>query len=955
MKRTLLITTILLTLTAASLAKNQEESVTKISDERNLITPIDLIITDTQDALTGSINIANENAAVIFANINPQTVIDNYLSKITINGETAQHNVNCRVAIYRHGSIILPHGRTIAALTVYTGKGFTGESRTFSPGARQILTGSWNNSIQSIKLKRGYMATLANHADGTGYSHCYIADHEDIEIDLRKEQAGRTTMLRVFKWNWPSKKGCSDARDENMMNTCKASWYYDWGAGRTQRINHEYVPQRHHEAGESNGQGWKGAWESWDNINAGDETCTHVLGQNEPDNTSGAGEVFTYVTKIPDNPRDKCATSTLADHAKEFLYSGKRIGTFACCNPNTGWVKEYVDYCRENNIRIDFVATHYYIGGQSPQGCIDRLWSLYNATGLPVWVTEWNNGANWSGESGFSTDAGWYTWGTGNDNQKNGEWLRDVLRRADRPENTKWLERLAVYNAVEGRREIFTNGKITDGGKIWGEYESDFAYDSEKGSINYFMPWKHHAPHSLEATINKRTQTVELRWKNPNTDMTDRAAIEEKQGTKWVEIASIPMNEKEDMTYTLDIADHEPAMYELRIKNYEYDGSTHITEKTATFTISTAYSVGLLQYGQLKIGDTDIVSTDIEEYETTPYVFTGIVSNNNTANGITNQMVTTNKSSFKFRFYPWQLTTPVDFNKAETADYLVLPADTVLHLPDDMMLITATAGRVKGDEVKVIFPEPFPIDVTPIVVVQQQSSSTNAAPVVSKIWNVTNEGFSIKLMRQEGVSGAFSTQTVNYVACSPGQLSLGGGKMLTVGSDKETVIYGTTNKKIRFLNTANEEISLSSPYIIAASQTHNYPAASVFRMGNIVSTDKTEDGLIKSRNIKRQLDPTTKATEKNNTASGDIIGYLIISDDPNGSVDDSPIITAIRDLHIHTAKGFCVSTAGGIITSTAQGVEAYNARGQKVVLGQRVPAGIYVVTNGKRSTKVIVH
>ncbi len=944
----------LLALSATAWGRNEEERVTKVSEERSLITPVDLVITDKEEALTGSIDIANENAAVIFANANPTTVIDKYLSRITIHGEAAKHNENCRVAIYGHGSIVLPHGRTFAALTVYTEKGFGGESRTFSPGGRQVLSGTWNNSIQSIRLKRGYMATLANHADGTGYSHCYIADREDIEIDLRKEQAGRTTMLRVFKWNWPTKKGCSDARDENMMNTCKATWYYDWGAGRTQRTNHEYVPQRHHEAGESNGQGWKGAWESWDNINAGDETCTHVLGQNEPDNTSGAGEVYTYVTKIPDNPREKHAASTLADHAKEFLYSGKRVGTFACCNPNTGWVKEYVDYCRENNIRIDFVATHYYIGGQSPQGCIDRLWSLYNATGLPVWVTEWNNGANWSGESGFSTDAGWYTWGTGNDNAKNGEWLRDVLRRADKPENTKWLERLAVYNAVEGRREIFTNGQITAGGKIWGAYESDLAYDSDKGSINYFMPWKHHAPHSLEATLNKRTQTVELKWTNPNSDMTDYAVIEQKEGTKWVALDTIPLSEKEEMTYTLDVADYAPAMYELRVKNYEYDGTTHTTDETTTFTLSAARSVGLVQYGQLQIGDTETVQTDIEEYDKAPYVFTGMISNNNAANGISSQLVTTGKSSFKFRFNPWKLTTPVDFNKSENVDYLVLPSDTVIHLPSDMMLITATAGRVKGDEVKVTFPEPYPVGVTPIVVAQQTSSSTTLPPVVVKVWNVTHEGFSIKLMRQEGTTGAFSTQTVNYVACTPGQVSLGGGKLLTVGSDPETPVYGTTNKKVRFLNTANEEIALDNPYIIAAPQTHNYPATSVFRMGNATSTDKTEEGFIKSRNIKRQMDATTTVTDKNNSETGDVVGYLIISNDPNGSTSDPPLVTAIRDIELQKTNEFCVSTAGGRITCDAEGVEAFNAAGQKVAIGQPLAPGIYVVTNGHRSTKVII-
>ena len=119
----------LLALSATAWGRNEEERVTKVSEERSLITPVDLVITDKEEALTGSIDIANENAAVIFANANPTTVIDKYLSRITIHGEAAMHNENCRVAIYGHGSIVLPHGRTFAALTVYTEKRFGGESR----------------------------------------------------------------------------------------------------------------------------------------------------------------------------------------------------------------------------------------------------------------------------------------------------------------------------------------------------------------------------------------------------------------------------------------------------------------------------------------------------------------------------------------------------------------------------------------------------------------------------------------------------------------------------------------------------------------------------------------------------------------------------------------------------------------------------------------------------------
>ena len=939
-----------LALTTSAFASNTVENVKSVSDVRTLTTPLDLVITDTDNALTGSIDIANDNAAVIFANVNPQTVIDKYLSKITINGAKAANKSNCRVAIYRHGSIVLPHGNSFAALTVYTEKDFGGESRTFSPGARQVLTGKWDNSIQSIKLKRGYMATLANHADGTGYSHCYIADREDIEINLRAEQAGRTTMLRVFKWNWPSKKGCSDARDEGMMNTCKATWYYDWGAGRTQRTNHEYVPQRHHEAGNSNGQGWKGAWESWDNINAGDETCTHVLGQNEPDNTSGAGEVYTYVTKIPDNPREKCATSTLADHAKEFLYSGKRIGTFACCNPSTGWVSEYVNYCRENNIRIDFVATHYYIGGQSPQGCIDRLWSLYNATKLPVWATEWNNGANWSGESGFSTDAGWYQWGTGNDNAKNGEWLRDVLRRADKPENRNWLERLAVYNAVEGRREIYTNGQITAGGKIWGEWESDFAYNSETGSINYFMPWTHHAPADLDATYTKRTATVKLTWNNPNTDITNFAVIERKEGSKWVSVDTIPLNDNEAMTHSINVSGYAPDMYELRITNNDLDGKKR-TSNTATFTISAANSTGLVQYGHLEIGNTDVLSTDITETDAAPYVIMGMMSNKNSGNGITNQVQSITKTAFKFRFYPWQLDAPVEFKNAETVDYLILPSDTVMHLPNDMMLISQNAGSIK-DSTRIVFPEAFPEGVTPIVVAQQICSTSSYKPVTVKIINVTNEYFDVKLVRQAGETAAFNKQKVVYYACSPGQISIGGGKMLTAACNNETPVGGVTRQTVNFLDKDGQQLAFINPVIIAMAQTNNYPAASIFR---VQSYSKDDSGNVISQSTRRQIDGTATGLPTNNAkTNGDYIGYIIVSDDPNGSPEDEPIITAIRDIAGTKTQGFSVSTAGRMILTNGKNVNAYSISGHKVALGKPVPAGVYVVTDGKKSVKVIV-
>jgi len=939
---------ITLCLAASGYATNDIETVESITENRTLTTPIDLVVTAETNPLTAIVDIANEYAAVILENINPTTTISNYLGKITINGESASNGSNCRVAIYRHGSIVLPYGKSAPALTVYTGEDFTEDSRTFTQGGRQANLGKFDNAIRSFKLKRGYMATFANHTDGTGYSHCYIADREDLEINLPATMAGRISMIRVFVWNWVSKKGCSDSRDSDMMNTAHATWYYDWGAGRTSRTNHEYVPQRHHEAGNSNSEGWKGAWESWDNINAGDETCTHVLGQNEPDNTSGEGEVYTYVTTIPSNPRENYAASTLADHAKEFLYSGKRIGTFACCNPSTGWVSEYVNYCRQNNIRIDFVATHYYIGGQSPANCINSLKSLYNATGLPVWATEWNNGANWTSESGFSTDSeGWYSWGSGDDQYKNGVWLRDVLVRAD---NEPWLERLAVYNAVEWKRQITDGSTLTSGGKVWGTHLSKQAYDSQNGGISYFMPWTHHLPQNLAVVYDKNKKTATFTWTNPDTDMADSSLLEYKSGSKWIAVASFPVNDEEERSYTLDVSEYEPAMYTFRISNYDYDGIIRRTEETASLTIAAANSVGSLQYGQLKLASTDAVSTDIEEQDVAPYVIMGMISNKNTSNGITNHVMSLGKSSFKYRLYPWTLETPVEISSAETVDYMILPPDTVYQLSDDMMLISQKIGNVKGDEIAVVFPQSFPEGITPVVIAQQNTSITSYAPVTVKVYDVTNTGFKVKLVRQEGVTSSFNGQNVNYFACSPGQIEVGKGKLLTVGLNTDTPCGGSTRQTINFTSTEGEAYYFTNPFIIAAPQTNNYEKASVFRQHSTMNND---DGIY-AISIRRQVDGTSTVTTSNTAKlNGDYIGWFVISDDPNGTGEEDPVIVPTGINKIYNT-GFSVNTSNKCLFTDNPRVRAYNSLGIQVPFEKELPTGIYIITDGNQSMKVVL-
>ncbi len=528
-----------------STTTNIQTTVSKASSALTLSSNTDYVITAAEgtEAMSATVNITNSRATVIFRNIRPSVVIGNWLRYININGAQAVNGTNCRVEPYRHGAILLPYADGVHPLTVYKGTALSGESNNlYEVGTIYTNLGSYDNAINSFTLKRGYMVTMANHKDGTGYSHCFIADKGDITVTLPKDMRNSVSFLRVFRWRWPSKKGYA-GRTLTPMGLMRVTWFYQWNAENYQEANYDYVPQRHHENGATYSGSPTYAWPGWDAIDA----CgsAHVLGVNEPDNTSG-NEM--YMT-VPD---------LIKLHA-EYLRGGKRIGTFATCNPNTSWVKAYVDSCEAHNYRVDFVATHYYIGGQKPENCINSLKSLYTATQLPVWCTEWNNGANWTSETQFYTDSlkSWYQWGSGNDQKMNGIWLRDVLKRADYSENTGWLERMAVYNNVEQKRFVHWESDdfwTTDGGEIYGSYQSDFAYNK---TTDVWMNWRDQGdPCNLSVGLSLDGNSLNFLWKDPNTDWTKTVYIQQRSsGSKWTTRATLGVSDLMERTASLALAD----------------------------------------------------------------------------------------------------------------------------------------------------------------------------------------------------------------------------------------------------------------------------------------------------------------------------------------------------------------------------------------------------------------
>ena len=907
-----------LVLSIATYAGNTVTTVSQVASGVTLTDDVDYTVTSTDPFTTsGSINIVNtEHAVIIFKNIKPSVVISNFLGNIYINGEAARNDRNCQVRMYAQGAVVFPYASNFRPLTCYTEPGFQGESYSSyslgnSGGYMNTLNATTlNNNIRSFKLKRGYMVTFAVGTGGWGYSRCFIADQEDLEISsVPAPLNGKISSYRIFQWYNAQKKGLASDGSKSTNADLNTSWCYDWGQGNASLLpDQEWVPNHIYED-----------WPSSATCGSVTGSC-HMKTNNEPGNSAD------------DHPQD---VATVLANWQNLMRTGMRLCSESSHDGSMNHLKAFIDSIDARGWRCDILDLHCYWA----TGFNNLNWySDYYGNGRPIWISEWIWGASWNHNGAFGTD---------NETTIFNE-TKNILTTLN---NNPRVERYAYWNS-ESKAKIH-NGGLTALGKYYASMESGLGYNK---SNEYIPKIVYKAPSALTGTYTKARKTFALSWSDPNGDMLDSIVVECKlpNSTRWTKRGNVPLKDKtsaSDVTYSYTDTITDPGIYYYHVVEY-YNNARKFTTSEVSVTLAAANSIGSLQYGQLKIANEESVTTDIDTQDAVPYVVVGMISNKNQGNGITNQVQTLARTSFKFRFYPWQLTAPVTFSAAETADYLVLPPDTIFHLSDDMKLITKKIGNIKGDEVEVAFPEAFPEGVIPVVVAQQNTSVATYAPVTVKVYDVTNEGFKVKLVRQEGVTGSFSNQNVNYFAANPGQIAIGEGKLLTVGRNTETPVGGSARQTIVFRDNEGDTLYFRNPYIIAAPQTNNYGKASVFRLH---STASTETGVY-SASIRRQVDDTnTSETATNNArVNGDYIGWFIISDDPEGTGDEAPIITPTAITGLSAKDGFSVSVSNGAVYADSKDLSIYTPSGARVAFGERLPKGVYIVTNGKRSVKVQV-
>lgn len=403
----------------------------------------ELHVTGTGDPISGSIIHLNSPDAWFFLdNIAPSTVASTFLGRVRVNGATAVLDSNVRVVQYGQGAVVIPHAPTFAPLTVYEGANFTGASSQLSQytAYNAAALGSLSGAISSIKLKRGYMATVAVEENGTGVSRNYVAQDGDIDIPaLPSGLDNAIKFVRVFPWRWTTKKGLAGDPGSQLAN----QWDYNWNISKNSTLDKEYVAIRQTRWWPGLGQDWKAR-----GVNT-------LLGYNEPDSADQSNIAYgDAVWSWPD-----------------LLGTGLRLGSPAPTDGGLGWLNSFMSGAAAENKRVDFVAVHYYRcygNAADPTGAANQFYNflkgVYDTHRKPIWITEWNNGANWT-SCADPTYA---------------QQQATVAAMLTMLENAYFVERYAIYNWVEDvRRVSWDDGSLTDAGVTYRDRVSGLSHRQE--------------------------------------------------------------------------------------------------------------------------------------------------------------------------------------------------------------------------------------------------------------------------------------------------------------------------------------------------------------------------------------------------------------------------------------------------------------------------------------------
>ena len=449
---------------------------------------------------------------------------------------------------YSNGSIIRKYGLNNSNLSVYSDEGFNGESIEIISNIVHVgesILENLNDNISSFILKRGYMATFAEHEDGSGNSKVFIASENDIAVsELSEYLNNKISFIRVVPWNWVTKKGTA-GDILNMGN----DWFYKWSNNGNSDINREYSPMA-----------WgKGAADDDNDIEIIKDKykSTHILAFNEPDDCNGQSGQY----------GNMCVVDTSLTYYKNLLKSGLRTVSPACRQGGVfDWLNEFNSKAVDQKIRIDVIAVHWYDWASNPENSpnanpqdifnrfVNYLDSVHQIYNLPIWITEFNA------------------------NKYRNEWVHRQFLQLALPflEETEYIERYAFFEPITDVANFFDeNNNFTQIGEYYHDFMSTNSIVNEQYSSPSNLNYDDYEFNELECDPNNSFLSENIIdlipeisiYPNPSKDVIFINIQEEIKILKIISLKGKVIKNLEPKN-NINISFLEEGMYLINVNNY---------------------------------------------------------------------------------------------------------------------------------------------------------------------------------------------------------------------------------------------------------------------------------------------------------------------------------------------------------------------------------------------------
>ena len=476
---------------------NDIVSVEQVTEGVRLDQDADYVVTSAQPfTTTGSIDIVNTNKAVVIIKaVKPSVVLSTWMDHLYIKGVKAVDGENCQVRMFDRGAIVLPYDKNVKPLTCYTEDNMQGTAcNSYTEGheggfMKTLTAETLNNKIRSFTLKRGYMVTFALGTGGWGYSRCFIADKEDLEINLPTNMAARVSSYRLFRWFNVHKAGLASTGDAKLNAAVGSGWCYDWATGNTSTLpDVEWVVNHIYED-----------WPSAAACGSREGTC-HMKTNNEPGNAAD------------DHPQ---SVEQVLDNWQNLMRTGMRLCSETSHDGSWGHLRAFIDSVDARGWRCDLLDLHcYWASG------FDKMENYYRSYGgRPIWISEWVWGASWNKNGIFSAAPDGKNSFSKANQQKCLEGTRPILETLNK---TKYVERYAYWNWEADASKLHKDGQLSLLGEYYAGMDEGLGYDASIQKVPNVVCLP---ANGLTATFDEASRTLNLAWNDPNGDMIDSLVV----------------------------------------------------------------------------------------------------------------------------------------------------------------------------------------------------------------------------------------------------------------------------------------------------------------------------------------------------------------------------------------------------------------------------------------------